>query len=275
MVEKIFFQSSMPRSGSTMLQNLLAQNPDVHTTPTSGLIELIYGARLNFSDQPEFLSQDKNEMEKAFNAFCRAGIHGYASALTDKKYFIDKGRSWLYYSDWIEKFLPYKPKVISMVRDLRDVFCSQEKLFRKDKIVDNKVMNWLELRNTTIEKRCDFFASAPPIGTFMDKLIDSIRIPEKTKNILFVRYEDLCLNPEFEMRKIYNFLEIPFFNHNFDFIPQVTHEDDNIHISMADHIIRPKLEIKNSDALQILGEGACNWLTHRDKWFYDFFKYPV
>jgi len=275
MVEKVFFQSSMPRSGSTMLQNLLAQNPDIHSTPTSGLMELIYGARANFSDMPEFLSQDKQLMEKAFHAFCNEGVHGFANSLTERKYYIDKGRSWIYYSDWVEKFLPYKPKIIALVRDLRDVFSSQEKLFRKEKVRDNKMINWMELRNTTIEKRCDFFASAPPIGIYMDKLMDSIRIPEKMKNILFIRYEDLCLNPEFEIRKIYNFLEIPFYNHNYDFIPQVTFEDDDIHISMADHKIRNKLELLNSDALQILGKPACDWITHRYRWFYDFFKYPI
>jgi sulfotransferase len=275
MVEKIFFNSSMPRSGSTLLQNLLAQNPDIYSTPTSGLIELIYGARGNFSDQPEFISQDKDEMAKAFNAFCRDGVHGFANALTDRKYFIDKGRSWLYYSDWVENFLPYRPKVLSVVRDLRDVFSSQEKLFRKDKIKDNKIVNWMELRNTTIEKRCDFYASAPPIGIYMDKLLDTIRIPEKTKNAFFIKYEDLCLNPEHEIRKIYNFLEIPFFNHNFDFIPQVTFENDDIHIAMADHKIRQKLELKHSDAYEILGKPACDWITHRYKWFYEFFKYPI
>ncbi len=41
-MEKLFFQSSLPRAGSTMLQNILAQNPDVYATPTSGVLELIY-----------------------------------------------------------------------------------------------------------------------------------------------------------------------------------------------------------------------------------------
>jgi len=27
-MEQLFFQSSLPRSGSTLLQNILAQNPD-------------------------------------------------------------------------------------------------------------------------------------------------------------------------------------------------------------------------------------------------------
>ncbi len=35
-MENIFYQSSLPRAGSTLLQNILAQNPDIYATPTSG-----------------------------------------------------------------------------------------------------------------------------------------------------------------------------------------------------------------------------------------------
>ena len=40
----------MPRSGSTLLQNIPAQNPCFLATPTSGLLELIFGARLNYGE---------------------------------------------------------------------------------------------------------------------------------------------------------------------------------------------------------------------------------
>jgi DNA-binding beta-propeller fold protein YncE len=62
-MEKLFFQSSLPRSGSTMLQNILAQNTDIYATPTSGVLELIYGARENYSNSPEFVAQDKENLE--------------------------------------------------------------------------------------------------------------------------------------------------------------------------------------------------------------------
>ena len=63
MVEKIYFQSSMPRSGSTIFQNLMGQNPEFYVTPTSGMLELVFGARANYTNSPEFNSfiagQDK------------------------------------------------------------------------------------------------------------------------------------------------------------------------------------------------------------------------
>lgn len=63
-MEKIFFQSSLPRSGSTLLQNILGQNPDFYTTPTSGLVELLYRSRNGYSDSSEFKAQDEETMKK-------------------------------------------------------------------------------------------------------------------------------------------------------------------------------------------------------------------
>ena len=42
--KKIFFQSSLPRAGSTLLQNVMGQNPDFYVTPTSGVLELLYAS---------------------------------------------------------------------------------------------------------------------------------------------------------------------------------------------------------------------------------------
>ena len=90
MAEKIFFQSSMPRSLSTMFQNIMAQNPDFHVTATDGLLELVFGARANFTSSLEFKAQDQALMEKAFKGFCLGGIEGYAKEITDKKYTLNK-----------------------------------------------------------------------------------------------------------------------------------------------------------------------------------------
>ena len=68
MVEKIFFQCSLPRAGSTLLQNVLAQNPDFYATPTSGLIEIFLNARNIYSTNIEFKAQDINVVEPAFKA---------------------------------------------------------------------------------------------------------------------------------------------------------------------------------------------------------------
>ena len=81
-MNNIFYQSSLPRSGSTLLQNIIGQNPDFYVTPTSGFLDLVYGARTNFEEVAEFKAQDKELMEKAFRHFCHEGMKGYFSSLT-------------------------------------------------------------------------------------------------------------------------------------------------------------------------------------------------
>jgi sulfotransferase len=84
MAPRIAFQSSLPRSGATLFSNIVGQNPDFHVTPTSGLLDLLYVARGQFSRGEEFKAQERSEMEQAFAGFCRGGLEGYASALTNK-----------------------------------------------------------------------------------------------------------------------------------------------------------------------------------------------
>jgi hypothetical protein len=95
--QKIFYQSSLPRSGSTLLQNIIGQNPDFYVTPTSGVLELLYAARHNYTNSPEFQAQDQQTMEDGFRGFCKGGFEGFYKNITNKPYVIDKSRGWGYY----------------------------------------------------------------------------------------------------------------------------------------------------------------------------------
>ena len=53
-MKDIYFNSSMPRACSTLLQNIFNQNPDFYATPTDGAVELLAGARERFTNSSEF-----------------------------------------------------------------------------------------------------------------------------------------------------------------------------------------------------------------------------
>jgi len=271
-MEKLFFQSSLPRSGSTLLQNIFAQNPDIYATPTSGLLELIFAARNNYTSSPEFKAQDAELMRKSFLAFCKAGILGYCSSITDKKYFIDKSRGWGIHFDFLQTVLEEQPKVICIVRDLRDVFASMENNFRKNPEKSQDILDWSKMQGTTVEKRVDIWVQNPPIGMAVERLREIIRFGNDSK-ILFIKYEDLCLRPETTMAIAYKYLDIPYFSHDFDNIEQVTKEDDEVYGSFGDHVIRQKLSLTPSKAKILLGREVCNWIFDNYKWYFDYFRY--
>jgi sulfotransferase len=272
-VEKIFFQSSMPRSLSTMFQNIIGQNPDFHVTPTDGLLELVFAARGNYTTSPEFKAQDSAQMNKAFLGFCKGGIEGYANELTDKKYLMNKSRGWGVYRGFLDSFYP-NPKIICLVRNLKDVVASYEKIYRKNPQFADSIRDDLTGRGTTVHKRVDEWMSATnTIGRAVERIFEMIRLGYDDK-ILFVKSEDLCLYPESEMTRVYQYLEVPYFKHDFDNIQQITQEDDNVYgLGGGLHAIRPKLEMKPSDADKILGKDVCKWLSDNYAWYYQKFNY--
>jgi sulfotransferase len=133
MTKQIFFNASMPRAGSTLIQNILMQNPEIYSTPTSGVIEFLLNARTIYTTGDAFKAQDPEVMKQGFKGFCKAGIHGFFDEITDRPYIMEKSRGWLGYYDFI-KFFNDDVKMICMVRDLRAIFASMEKNMRRIQI---------------------------------------------------------------------------------------------------------------------------------------------
>jgi sulfotransferase len=271
MPKKIFFQSSLPRAGSTLLQNVMGQNPEFYVTPTSGVLELVYAARANYTSSPEFKAQDQNLMKQGFLNFCNQGINGFFDGVTDKPYVLDKSRGWGVHYGFLNSFYP-NPKVICMVRDLRGIFASMEKNFRKNQHMDSGIVNHAQMQGTTTEKRIDVWAQSQPVGLAIERLYQIFKEGNNQK-MLFVRFEDFSLNPKKEMERIYNYLELPYYEHDFNNVQQITQEDDSIYGIYGDHKIKSKIEPLKPDYKDVLGVNPCNWIKSNYKWFYDQFGY--
>ena len=271
MVKKIFFQSSLPRAGSTLFQNVMGQNPDFYVTPTSGLLELVYAARNNYTNSPEFKAQEASLMRKGFAGFCNAGLQGFFNEVTDKPYVLDKSRGWGIHYGFLNSFYP-DPKIICMIRDLRGIFASMEKNFRKNQDKDSGIVNHATMQGTTTEKRIDIWANGQPVGLAVERL-QQIFKEGINKKMLFVKYEDFAKNPAQEMQRVYAYLGLPYFEHDYDKVEQITQEDDSVYGIYGDHQIRTKIEPLKESYKEVLGAHASNWIKNNYKWFYDEFKY--
>lgn len=270
-MKKIFFQASLPRAGSTLLQNIMGQNPDFYVTPTSGVLELVFAARGNYSNSPEFKAQDSELMKKGFLNFCNKGLQGFYDGVTDKPYVIDKSRGWGYYHDFLDSFYP-NPKIICMVRDPRDIFASMEKNFRKNPHLDLGLANNAEMRGLTTEARIDIWVQNPPVGLAFERLYQILR-EKNDRHIHFIKFETLTRQPKKEIEKLYSYLELPSYEHDFNNIQQITQEDDSVYGAFGDHKIQPSIQPSVSNAKEILGPGAYGWIKDKYKWFFDYFKY--
>jgi sulfotransferase len=271
MKQTLFYQSSLPRAGSTLLQNIMGQNPLFYVTPTSGLVDLIMGTKLGYEGNKESKAGDLDMWKKGFHAFCREGVKGYIQNLTDKPYIIDKSRAWGPYYSLLNRINP-NPKILFMVRDLRAIFASMEKKFRNNPEVDSQMIDNTLLKNITTIQRIKTWANNHPVGYALEKLNQSF-LDKTAHNFLFIRYEDLCTQPEQQLRVIYGYLGIEYYQHNFEHIPQITVEDDTVHGIYGDHIIRNTLEMLPNDYEEILGKHNCDWIYNEYKAYFDTFNY--
>jgi sulfotransferase len=272
-MKKLFFNSSLPRAGSTLLQNIFAQNPDFYCTPTSGTLELIYGARANFTSDVTFKAQDSELMDKGFKNFCKSGLFGFYDAISDKKMVLEKSRGWGIHYNLLEYILQEPPKIVCMVRDLKQIISSMELKFRKNQHIDSGIVNHSALVNTTTAKRVDHYLSTQPLGMAIERLQEIFNQGLNDK-ILFVKYEDLCEDPQTQMKRIYDYFEISSYNHhNFNYIDQSTKEDDTVYGIFGDHTIKPVLSKTDNNPSNVLGNDICFWIDNNFKWYNQIFKY--
>jgi sulfotransferase len=269
---KIFYQSSMPRSGSTLLQNIMAQNPAFYVTPTSGVLELVFGARLNYTNGAEFKAQDTALMKKAFLQFCRQGMEGFYGAITDKSYVLDKSRGWGVHFDLLQTIFAQPPKIVCMVRDLRAVMASMEKKFRQNPERHKPTENHQQMTGNTTFKRAVDHLRAPPVGLALDRLIE-VHQRGWAKQMLFVRFEDLTSDPATALKKIYTYLGVPEYVHDFSQVRQVTQEDDTVFGIPGLHDIRPEVRPVKNDYLEVLGRDAVRHIEANFGWYFQMFGY--
>lgn len=268
---RIFFNSSMPRSGSTLLQNILGNNPSFYATPTSGLLDMLTASKKIYTETPSFKAQDSDEMKSAFLMYCRYGIEGYFRGLTNKEYAIDKCRGWGINWAFLDSFYP-EPKVVCMVRDLRDILASMEKNFRRFPDKWDASQDEVNPQFQSIGERVHSWMNSKPVGNTLKQLRDTIH-RGYDKNILFVRFEDLSKNPEKEMKRVYEYFQVPYYKIDYQNIRQVTFEDDKFHGRYGDHKIKPSIKPVPSKSVEYLGERICDTLYVNNKWYFDYFNY--
>lgn len=245
--------AGLPRSGSTLLCNILAQNPAFHATGTSGIMDVMFGVRNNWDNQVEFKAAP-NEHAKIR---VLRGILDSFYADIDKPVVFDKCRGWLSLLEMAETVLGQKVKVLVPVRDLRDVLASFEKLWResaKTTQLGQESANYFKFQ--TVEGRAETWLDiSQPVGLAYNRIRDAIARGFGDR-LLLVDFDDLTNAPAKTMMTIYEFLGQPLYKHNFDHVEQVTWEDDSVHGFKGLHNIRNRVEPMEPQWPKILGQFA-------------------
>lgn len=253
------------------MQNVLAQNPRFYCSPTSGVLDLLYAARQNFTTLDEFKLQPEGSLKPGWLGFCRGSLEGFYAGMTDKPVVVDKSRGWIAYYPWLRSFYP-DPKIIVCVRDIRAVLSSMEKLHRKNAHLHDPSENPGQVQGITVEQRVEHWMKSPPVGLALNRLYNAIQVGT-AKNFLFVVYEHFMADPQKTMDNLYAHLGEERFTHDFSAIEQKVDENDSIHGVYGDHKIRSIISPPEQDWDDVLGKQLSAAIVQNNTWFYRYF-YP-
>jgi sulfotransferase len=258
---KYHFVAGLPRSGSTVLCNILAQNPRFRSDGvTSGLLDLLVSVRDNWEQVLAFKNWDvpetrKRVMREMFFSFF---------ADSDHPVVFDKSRGWVAHIEMIETLLGSEVKILVPVRDMQAIIASWEKLWRKNK--DLAPSNIPLASVQTVEERAKFWSSpTEPTGWAYLAIKDAIQRGFESR-MLFIEFERLAHSPEHQMKRIYDFLGEDYFRHDFENIEQRNLEKDPMPWMKDLHKIRRKLEPLTSDWQRVLGPATENLAEANRLW---------
>jgi len=214
--------TGLPRSGSTLLCNILNQNPKFWATSTSILSQLCGMLVNNWSNSIEVksdLALDREATEQRLRLSLKGFCDIWHQRNDGREVIFDKSRNWLQYLLMLREFYP-NSKVLVMVRDPRNVFSSIEKQHRKTPLL-NSVQN--PNVKTIVNHADQLFSANGLIGNPICGVEDVIH---RKIDVKWIKYEQLVKSPNKVLKEIYQYLEEEPFQHDFDNIENTATDPD-------------------------------------------------
>lgn len=245
----------MPRSGSTLLCNILSQNPRFRATGTSPLPQLLSINAQAWNNSNECKANYSDEDKKYY---LRSIVQNYHLPFHVDVIF-DKSRAWPMHIELLTDLFQARPKVLVTTRYMPAIAASFEKIWRKEIVQHGGIPQGM----LTLEDRLKhWMGNTQVIGSVYAGLKDS---SQRGNNDCFhqVDFLDLTTNPKITLEKIHDFVEEPWFDYNFNHVAQTIHEKDEFHGFSKDalHKIRSKVEPVRPDFVEVLGEDFVNQLS--------------
>jgi len=194
----------------------------------------------------------------------------YYAEITDRPVVCDKNRGWSHYYEWVEQWNP-EPKMICMVRDLRSVVASMERVYRKNRHRPIGPDNPAEMQNMTVNQRAESWLNSQPIGLALQRLYDGL---QKKLPILIIRYENLCDTPQETMNQVYEFLGEQSYQHDFENLKKEVVEDCSYFGPYGNHNVQPKINPpKRNDWEDVLPSDVATMIRKSNQWYFDTLGY--
>ena len=208
--KQLLFLVAQPRSGNTLFASIMNQNPEIAATPNSITLEIMKDLFLLkntdvFLNYPDHKSLD-NVLDSVYDTYYKDWPQ---RIIIDRGPVTTPGNFQL-----MQKHFKRPFKCIVLLRDLMDVLASY--------------MQWYTENLDAFPNKYNCKNDEEKLAMIMNKdgavakELEAIKNSYDYKDMChYVKYDDIVNNPEQEFRKIYKFIDEPYFNHRFDNLNQV------------------------------------------------------
>jgi hypothetical protein len=232
-VKKVYFLSGLPRSGSTVLAAILSQHPSIHATSTSNLLDTLVGTLRAWADSLSTRAQadQKKEEEKIQHVLKNICETQYYDI--DKPIILDKARGWADDTNMrtMSRVLGHKPKIIATVRNVEDCAASFVRIAKPQNL------DHFLLKDDLIKHLKESYQSFEKGYSFAPECF------------LIVDYDDLMKDPNKELKRVHEFLELPEYEYDLNAIDatNLQERDEEIWEVKGLHDVKPKLGYQHKE----------------------------
>jgi sulfotransferase len=245
MPHRYHFISGLPRSGSTLLAAILRQNPRFHAGMTSPVGGLFNNLISQVSAGSELAPMVDTETRKRL----LAGLfESYYAGLADEvEVVFDTNRGWTAALPSLVELFP-DAKVLCCVRDLGWVMDSLERQYRRNTFENTRLFNTPSER-ATVYTRVDALAQPDRLVGYAHAALREACYGEHAERLLLIDYEFLTRRPREVVQLIYQFLDEPPFEHDFDNVDYDAEEFDAVLGVRGLHRVKPKVQPQTRETI--------------------------
>jgi len=229
--------AGMPRSGSTLLCNILNQNPRFHASSTSCMAQTVRSISNLWSKSPEIKSEmivakdvTQARMVRAVRSLVEGWYHDQAEVV------FDKGRFWNMNAQVLNQLFS-DAQLFVCVRDLRDIFASVEKQHAKNPLLDDAN----DAEELTSYNRADrMFAPKGLLGQQIMGIEDLARRGLKNQKgkpfAHTIAYETFVRSPQLILDRVYAVTGEEPFEHDFENVENTATDVDGLYNYKFPHV---------------------------------------
>ena len=261
------FMAGLPRSGSTLLKSILNQNPNIYANPVSPVMELMYHTEEYLKQSEQYLGYPK---PKSAYKIISSYIENYYFD-REESVIIDHCRAWPNNIERIKTYITPNPKIICPVRDIAEILTSFITMVHRNDDQVSFIDQHLIEKGVTVDddNRCQYLMSDEGIVEQALWAQSQAFIKNDTRHLLMVEYNDLVNAPDETMKRIYDFLEMDNYNHNFKNVENNHRENDDQWYLKDMHYVRKEVKKTSKKPEDVLSFYVLNRYKKLEYW-----KYP-